>query len=249
MNSTDVNNQIEQMKMFILQEAREKADEISTKTEQEFMADRLLIETSRTIAVNAEHEKAKKDYITQKKIEKSKLLTESRFATMRARDNKMNDLKREVISKLAAVSKDAKYRDLVRFLIAQGLMTLLEKEVTLQCRAEDLSIVQAELPKALQLFQDTMKGATGISPTCNVVIDKEHYLPAGPKDGQQGASCAGGVVLSALNGSIVCRNTLDSRLDIAFAQLTPQVRGMLFGFREKIADNVVVKKGGVSLPK
>jgi hypothetical protein len=60
---------------------------------------------------------------------------------------------------------------------------------------------------------------------------------------------AGGVVLSARNGQIVCRNTLDSRLDIAFSQLKPQVRGTLFGFREKIVDHTPVKKGGVSLPK
>ncbi len=120
--------------------------------------------------------------------EKSKLLTESRFATMRARDNKMIELKKEVTARLAAISGDAKYRDLVRFLIAQGLMTLLEHEVTLQCRQEDVQIVQAELPKALQMFQDQMKGATGVSPTCNVNIDKENYLPPGPKAGQQGAS-------------------------------------------------------------
>lgn len=219
--------------------------------------------------------------------EKSKLLTESRFATMRARDNKMLELKKETIARLAAISGDAKYRDLIRFLIAQGLMTLLEHEVTLQCRPEDLQIVQAELPKALQMFQDQMKGATGVSPTCNVSIDKDNYLPAGPKPNQQGASwsenkqgwsrqgsaslsaapncaltrvwficllyfvrfSAGGVTLSARNGQIVCRNTLDARLDIAFAQLKPQVRGTLFGFRPKIADAVVVKKGGVSLPK
>jgi hypothetical protein len=60
---------------------------------------------------------------------------------------------------------------------------------------------------------------------------------------------AGGVVLSSRNGQIICRNTLDSRLDIAFAALKPQVRGTLFGFRAKIEDSVVVKKGGVSLPK
>ena len=35
------------------QEAKEKADEIATKTEQEFMADKLLIETSRTSVTQA----------------------------------------------------------------------------------------------------------------------------------------------------------------------------------------------------
>ena len=60
---------------------------------------------------------------------------------------------------------------------------------------------------------------------------------------------AGGIVLSSRGGQIVCRNTLDSRLDIAFAALKPQVRGTLFGFRAKIVDHVVEKKGGVSRPK
>jgi vacuolar-type H+-ATPase subunit E/Vma4 len=48
MNTSEVHNQISQMQMFILQEARDKAEEILTKTEQEFMADKLLIETNRT---------------------------------------------------------------------------------------------------------------------------------------------------------------------------------------------------------
>lgn len=120
--------------------------------------------------------------------EKSKLLTDSRYATMRARENKMVDLKHEVIAKLATVSQDSKYRDLIRFLIAQGLMTIMEHDVRLQCRKEDLAIVQAELPKGLQLFQDQMKAATDIVPTCNVTIDQQDFLPPGPKQGQQGAS-------------------------------------------------------------
>ena len=60
---------------------------------------------------------------------------------------------------------------------------------------------------------------------------------------------AGGIILSSRGGQIVCRNTLDSRLDIAFNACKPQIRGTLFGFREKIADTVVTAKHGVSLPK
>lgn len=152
------------------------------------MADKLLIETSRTIAVNAEHEKAKKDFITQKKIEKSKLLTDSRFSTMRARDAKMQELKLEVISKLATIAQDPKYRELLKFLIAEGLMTLLEHEVTLRCRKSDLALVEEELPKAVTLFKETMQKATGVVPTCTVTIDKENFLPPGPQKGQLGAS-------------------------------------------------------------
>ena len=155
----------------------------------------------------------------------------------------MQDLKREVITKLAEVSRDPKYKELVRFLIAQGLMTLLEHEVTLQCRQEDLKIVEAELPTALKMFREQLIKSTGITPTCNVTIDSKNFLPSGPKAGQQGASCAGGVILSARGGQIVCRNTLDSRLDIAFEHSKPQIRGTLFGFREKIQAQETGKKG------
>jgi len=124
-------------------------------------------------------------------------------------------------------------------------MTLLEHEVILQCRKEDLSIVESQLPKSLNMFQDAMRSSTGITPTCAVTIDKENFLPAGPSKGSQGATCAGGVILSSRQGQIVCRNTLDSRLDIAFTQLTPRIRGTLFGFRAKIA-LVETKKHGLN---
>lgn len=45
MNSLDADRQIEQMIAFIAQEAREKAEEISIKTEKEFMAEKLSQET------------------------------------------------------------------------------------------------------------------------------------------------------------------------------------------------------------
>lgn len=37
-------------------------------------------------------------------------------------------------------------------------------------------------------------------------------------------SC-GGIKVSARGGKIVCKNTLDSRLDIAFKEIKPQIRG------------------------
>ena len=45
MNSADADRQIEQMIAFIAQEAKEKAEEIQVKTEKEFMADKLSLET------------------------------------------------------------------------------------------------------------------------------------------------------------------------------------------------------------
>ena len=51
MNSADADRQIEQMIAFIAQEAKEKAEEIQVKTEKEFMADKLSLETQLRSAI------------------------------------------------------------------------------------------------------------------------------------------------------------------------------------------------------
>jgi len=252
MNNADADRQIDQMIAFIAQEAKEKAEEIAVKTEKEFMADKLSLETQLSMAIRADNERSKKNFLIQKRIAKSKLLTESRFSTMRDRDEAMNQLKNSVLQKLSAVSSSAQYSTLLRYLIAQGLMTLLENQVIVRVRKEDLNIAKKELTAAVQLFQDTMKAATqGIVPTVQVTIDDKEFLPPAPVAGSSNASCTGGVLLSARGGQILCRNTLDHRLELAFEALKPTIRGSLFGVREKIQHQHSERKhhGGVSLPK
>jgi len=252
MNSADADRQIEQMIAFIAQEAKEKAEEISVKTEKEFMADKLSLETQLSATIRAENDKQKKNFLIEKRINKSKRLTEVRFSTMRHRDEKMNELKQLVLRRLSQVSSSQTYPQLLRFLIAQGLMTLLENEVTIQARKEDLAIVKKELPAAITLFTDTMKASSGVTPTVKVSIDEKNFLPPAPQPNNTGASCTGGVLLSARDGQILCRNTLDHRLELAFEALKPTVRGSLFGVREKLVAAPTKGKhhgGGVSLPK
>jgi len=71
------------------------------------------------------------------------------------------------------------------------------------------------------------------------------YLPPGPSKATEGmSSCYGGIKLSAKNGKIVCKNTLDSRLDLSFQQLQPQVRGLLFGIRPAAIGKVSAEPTG-----
>lgn len=68
MNSADADRQIEQMIAFIQQEAKEKAEEIAVKTEKEFMADKLSLETQLTQNIRNENERSKKNFMIQKKM-------------------------------------------------------------------------------------------------------------------------------------------------------------------------------------
>jgi len=150
---------------------------------------------------------------------------------MRKRDAKVKQLKDDVTMKLAEVCKNSKYPDLIRFLLIQGLMTIMEPKVTIQCRQEDVDIVEKQLEPALSGFQQVLQQASGVTPQCQVVIDKQNWLPPGPRKDRPGLSCCGGVLLSARKGKIVCRNTLDHRLELGFQTLRPLVRRMLFGER------------------
>jgi vacuolar-type H+-ATPase subunit E/Vma4 len=96
----------------------------------------------------------------------------------------------------------------------------------------DEKVVKAQLAGAKKGFEDIMFKASGIKVVIELVVDTTTYLPGPPAKDQMGASCCGGVVLHANAKKMICRNTLDSRLDTAFDALTPQVRGMLFGVRE-----------------
>jgi len=141
-------------------------------------------------------------------------------------------LRDEVVEKLADVSKNSRYPELIKYLIVQGLMTLAENKVVLQCRSEDVAIVKAQIAAAIKFYQDFVTQQTGVAVKCQIDLSNE-YLPPAPSAQRKGVSCCGGVVLSARNGAIICKNTLDSRLDLCFDNLIPQIRGILFGVREK----------------
>jgi len=233
MNQAEADRQIEQMIAFIAQEAREKAEEISVKTEKEFMAEKLSLETQQSISIRAEHEQRKKNFKIAKRIEKSKALTEARFATMRRRDERVNEVFKEVLAKLHDVSKNPKYSELLRFLIAQGLLTLLESHVVLRVRQQDVELAKKELPEAVKLYQSTAHSQTGILPKIQVTISEKDFLPSG---------AAGGVQLVARDGQIVINNTLDHRLEIAFEALKSSIRGILFGVREVLVGKTAAPK-------
>jgi len=160
---------------------------------------------------------------------------------MKERDIIIKKLRDEVVEKLADVSRNSRYPDLLKYLIVQGLMTIAENKVILQCRSEDISVVKAQIPAAIKFYQEYIQQQTNIAVKCQIDISNE-YLPPAPSSTRKGLSCCGGIVLSARNGSIVCRNTLDSRLDLCFDNLIPQVRGILFGVRDKPVEKAEQKQ-------
>jgi len=216
---------------FIIQEAKEKAEETAVATENEFMTEKLALQTQYSLKIREEYDRKKKEKLSESKIARSRQVTESRFSVMRRRDDKMKEIKRLVLARLANISTNASYPDFIKYLIVQGLLTMAEENVTVHCRREDEKVVEAQLETAAKAFKDAVSKASGFTPTLNLHLSKTDYLPPGPQTANGAASCCGGVKLTARNGKIVCKNTIESRLDLVYKELQPTIRGLLFGYR------------------
>ena len=163
-------------------------------------------------------------------------MNKQRIAKMTARSKHVEQSFKDSKNELAAfVSHNPEvFKDLLKKLICQGLIKLMEAEVTIVCRKSDLKLVQSVLVEATSLYKsimrDQVKMLGGQEPPCELKIDENNWLPeySESEGGKAEASCVGGVRLHARAGRIVCSNTLDERLELCYQEAIPQIRKLLF---------------------
>ncbi|KAJ8425833.1 hypothetical protein Cgig2_021300 [Carnegiea gigantea] len=218
MNDGDVSKQIQQMVRFIRQEAEEKANEISVSAEEEFNIEKLQLVEAEKKRIKQEYERKGKQVEVRKKIEYSMQLNASRLKVLQAQDDLVNGMKEAAAKALVNLSDDKKaYRKVIQGLIVQALLRLKEPAILLRCREMDRKVVESALEDSKREYAEKAKVA---APT--ITIDKV-YLPPPPSGPNHiGPSCSGGVVLASQDGKIVCENTLDQRLEVAFRQKLPE---------------------------
>jgi len=101
---------------------------------------------------------------------------------------------------------------------------LQEADVTIQCRPEDLDLVNSVLNDSKNKYEKRTESKVEVS------LNKKH-LPSHPE-------CFGGILLTAQHGRIVCNNTLDARLKMAYDVSIPRIRYTLFNE----GGNIISKK-------
>lgn len=101
------------------------------------------------------------------------------------------------------------------------MFQLLEDEITIVCKKNDVQLVESVLGEAKQDYQAKMKKEI------KIIMDKDQFLP----DTMfvflfilsiHVEYSAGGVILSSNHGRIQCDNTLEARLDLAFEKVGVQ---------------------------
>lgn len=121
---------------------------------------------------------------------------------------------------------------LLKNLLVQGLIKLIEPKVTLRCRQSDVSILSGVIDEAVAEYKESMlsqvkalEGKDDIP--CVVTVDDAHFLPEFNGEDPTN-SCLGGFVMYARKNRIVCSQKLDDRLAMTFYQSIPAMRANLF---------------------
>jgi V-type H+-transporting ATPase subunit E len=151
------------------------------------------------------------------KIQRSATENNARISKMRTVNGLIEKLFHDAKVKMIAKQRSdpTQYKELVKNLIVQGLIKLMEGEVHIRCRKSDLKIVQDVHAQAAEEYKTLMKREVQFfkdrDVPIKIVIETTKFLPE--YDDTEGAeSCMGGIVLHARKGRIVCSNTIDERL-------------------------------------
>lgn len=214
-------DQIRQMVNFILQEAHEKANEIRVKTEHDFNLEKQTLVHEAKLNIQDEFTKKEKDREVQQRIARSAEIGECRVKKMKIRDDLLQKLVADAGAKCAVVARGQNYPQLLQKLIVQGLIKIEEMEVTVFCRNEDISTIEKILDAAVQEYVEIMKRESGVTLEPKVVMNEN-------RNRDLTTNSYGGIVLTALNGKIVCDNTMASRLNLVYEELLPSIRAILF---------------------
>lgn len=133
------------MVAFIDQEAKEKAAEIDAKAQEEFAIEKDNLVNQQKQKIIQFYQRKEKQIELQRKIQQSNLQNQSRIAILKSREDLIQQLRDQAIQQLSLIANDeTKYTNLLTNLIAQALYRLVEREVIIKCREQDLNLVNVK---------------------------------------------------------------------------------------------------------
>ncbi|XP_063899915.1 V-type proton ATPase subunit E 2-like [Zophobas morio] len=210
-----VNKQIQNMVSFMEQEAAEKANEILIKAEEEFLQEKDRILQEEKTKIREHYDKRIKQVELQRKILYSNEVNQNRLRLLEVQNKYVNDVISEAKAELVKLFSDQeKYKSFLEKLILEGMLTLLEPTVTIQCRRCDVALAECALRAAEDEFSCVVSGRS-----CSGSVGSS-YLPV---------ACAGGILVCTPDGRITCDQTVDKRLNSISFDMMPRIREILFG--------------------
>ena len=166
--------------------------------------------------------KYKKQYdgqYTENKIEVSTAKNQSNLEKMKKKNDLVNKIIEDTLEKIKefANPNNKEYQNLLKQLIVESMVKLLESTCYLQIRKEDEKYVKSILKECEKNYSNFMKKETSRDYNCKLIIDNEYY------DNE-----FGGVKLMNSDKKIILGNGLQNRLMLCKEQHLPEIKKMLF---------------------
>ncbi|KFH46544.1 V-type proton ATPase subunit E-like protein [Hapsidospora chrysogenum ATCC 11550] len=215
LSDQQVENELRKMTEFIKQEAREKANEIQIKANEEFEIEKSKLVRQEIDAIDTQYEKKFKQATMSQQITRSTVSNKTRLKVLGARQELLDNIFEEAQKKLAEGAKDkAKYQKTLRGLVLEGFFALNEPELLVRARKKDYDIAKKAIAEAEQEYKK--QAGKDIKGT----LDEKNPIPEGS---------TGGVSILGGDGKIDIDNTFEARLEILKETAAPAVREALFG--------------------
>ncbi|KAF2872941.1 ATPase, V1/A1 complex, subunit E [Massariosphaeria phaeospora] len=215
LSDDQVTGELKKMTAFIEQEAKEKANEIRLKADEEFAIEKSKLVRQETATIDTSYEKKFKQASMSQQITRSTVANKTRIKVLSARQELLNRLFEDASKKLQDVAKDkGKYQGLLKNLILEGAYALSEDKLQVKARKADSDVVK----KAIDDAQSEYKSK--IDKEVTITIDEKDPLPEGS---------AGGVIIVGSGGRIDINNTFEERLKLLETDALPSIRVLLFG--------------------
>lgn len=215
---------------FILNEAKDKANEIEAKALQDFNIEKLKLVQNYKEQIRLDLKRKVKRLEVERAIARSTAINKARLKKMAARAQVLTEVIQLTRKKMCEISSNPSiYEPLLVDLITQAMLKLLEPSVLIRCRQSDVAVVENAIPKAIKKYKEILQKECGISMNIDAKIDKDNFLFPAPASVEQNSKyCSGGIMVTNLDGKIVCNNTLDARLDLVIQNDAPIIRSTLF---------------------
>jgi len=214
MNAKDAERQVSHMRDFILHEAKEKADEIDAKAEQDYTVEKQRLFEEERLRIKKEFERREKNVATQTKIENATETNKNKMKVLAAAAQQVEEVYSAAFEALQAVPKDSsRYSALLKDLMQEGVKMLGLDSVKVSCRAED----EAAVKQAIASLSGGAKVEIATEP---LTVD------ASVKNVPN--NCIGGITVASEDGKVVVSQTLNARLQVAYDTAMPVIKPVLF---------------------
>ena len=216
-----------ELKRFMIQEAHEKAFEIKVTSQRLFEKEKKNIVKEGIKRVDENVDKSRRELQTELNINRSTKVNKSRMKKMNARNDLMKNLVQETLTYLEeefANPESDEYREVIKKLIMQGLIKLLEPKVLIKCREKDLDMINGLIEEVQNEYAELMQAETERDEyTVEIHVIEDNFI----KEDTPAGKC-GGIVLCSEDKLIVCSNTLNERLSLCYEESLPELRKKLF---------------------